>query len=225
MCGRIAMTLPQDMVLFFDAVSRAGPAAEPRWNICPTQMVSVIISGEAGREARPMRWGFLPHWYRTAHDGPLIINARAEGIAEKPAFREACRRRRAIIPATGFYEWTRAPDGGRDPWLMEPSFAPYLAMAAVWTAWSGPEGRSWETVAVVTCANNAAMGRLHDRMPVLLDRADWPLWLGEAGEGASRLMRPAPEDWLRFTPVSRAINGAKYDRADLAEPVERGFPD
>ena len=214
------MTLPQDMVLFFDASAAALPAQEPRWNVCPTQMIPVAMSRDGQRTLEWMRWGFLPHWYKTPNDGPLIINARSEGIAEKPAFREACRQRRCLIPASGFYEWTIAPDKGRDPWFMQPTNGGLMAFGGVWQDWTGPDGQVQQSVAVVTCGANKAMSVLHHRMPVIVGRDDFPLWLGEAGHGASVLMRPAPQDALGFRRVSRKVNGAKYDSPELIEPFE-----
>ncbi len=218
MCGRIAMTLPQDMVLFFDASAAALPTQQPRWNVCPTQMVPAALSADGQRSLQWMRWGFLPHWYKTPNDGPLIINARSEGIAEKPAFREACRERRCLIPASGFYEWTIAPDNGRDPWFMQPTDGGLMAFGGVWQDWTGPDGQVHQTVAVVTCAANEAMATVHHRMPVIIAPGDFPLWLGEAGYGAAALMCPAPEDALCFRRVSRKVNGARYDSADLIQP-------
>ena len=113
MCGRFALTLPTDaMAQIFDAAQDARLMPVPRYNICPTQKITTVTSCENGRHLVPMRWGFLPHWYAVARDGPLLINARAETISQKPAFREACRERRCLIPASGYYEWTKDTDGG-----------------------------------------------------------------------------------------------------------------
>lgn len=212
------MTLPQDMVLFFDALADNLPAQEPRWNIAPTQMLAVARVQDGQRVLSWMRWGFLPHWYKSPGDGPLIINARSEGIAEKPAFRDACRQRRCLIPATGFYEWTSAPDKGRDPWFMQPYGAGLMALAGVWQDWSAAGGQAQPTVAVLTCAANEAMSAIHHRMPVIVAPADFPLWLGQAGPGAATLMRPAPEDALSFRRVSRKVNAARFDSPDLIAP-------
>lgn len=212
------MTLPQDMVLFFDVVASHLPPQQARYNICPTQMLPVAVLAEGQRQLHWMRWGFLPHWYKTPNDGPLIINVRSEGIADKPAFRVACRERRCLIPATGFYEWTVAPDKGRDPWFMQPAHEPIMALAGVWQDWTSPEGLRHSTVAVVTCAANKPMSALHHRMPVIIERGDFGLWLGEQGTGAATLMRPAPDDFLSFRRVSRKVNGARHDSADLIEP-------
>jgi len=119
MCGRFAITLPSDaMAQLFDAAPGNDLPEVPNFNVCPTNGVHVVISGETGRRLTQMRWGFLPHWYKTPSDGPLLINARSETLAEKPAFRAACRERRCLIPATGFYEWTKDAEGKRLPWYI-----------------------------------------------------------------------------------------------------------
>ena len=104
------------MARLFDALPSNDLPETPRYNVCPTQAVHTVVSEDGSRRLRPMRWGFLPHWYKTPTDGPLLINARAETVAEKPAFRKACRERRCLIPATGFFEWTKDEDGKRLPW-------------------------------------------------------------------------------------------------------------
>ena len=116
MCGRFAMTLPSDaMAQLFSAAPANDLPDVPNFNVCPTNQVHVVATGDTGRRLVSMRWGFLPHWYKSPTDGPLLINARSETLAEKPAFRAACRERRCLIPVTGFYEWTKDPDGNRLP--------------------------------------------------------------------------------------------------------------
>ena len=154
------------------------------------------------------------------NDGPLLINARAETIAEKPAFRKACRERRCLVPATGFYEWIKAADGGRDPFYIFPAEGDALAFAGVWRDWTAPDGETIPTVAIVTTAANADIAHIHHRMPVIIDADSFALWLGEAGKGASTLMKPAPDGRLHAYRVSRAVNGTKIDDASLMEPVE-----
>ncbi|MXU65399.1 SOS response-associated peptidase [Oceanomicrobium pacificus] len=216
MCGRFAMTLPVDaMAGLFDAVPDpvAAEIPVPRYNVSPTQTIPVVTGdADAGRRIEPLRWGFIPHWYKTKSDGPLLINARAETLAEKPAFRKSARSRRCIIPASGFYEWKRAGDGGKQPFYMRDAQAPLLAMAGIWRDWTDAEGQVTRSCAIVTCAANKAMADLHHRMPVLLAASDYGLWLGEEGHGAARLMVPAPEDQLLFEEADRALNGARVDR-------------
>ncbi len=219
MCGRMAITLPHDAMadLFGAAPSNDLPPV-PNYNVCPTVQVAVVTSAEGARRLRPMRWGFLPHWYKEVNGGPLLINARAETIAEKPAFRAAVRARRAIVPASGFYEWTRPPGGPKLPWYITRSDGAPLAFAAIWQDWERGEERL-TTVAIVTTEAGPPMSEIHNRVPVVLDPADWPLWLGEAGKGAAPLMTAPGPEVLRFHRVDPAVNSNRATGPQLIEPV------
>lgn len=221
MCGRFSITLPNDaMAQLFNAVPANDLPDVPNYNVCPTNPVQVVSTQEGQRRLTAMRWGFIPHWYRKPNDGPLLINARAETIAEKPAFRAACRDRRAVIVASGFYEWTR--DGEvRLPWYITRSDGAPLAFAAIWQDWA-PKGETdkMRTAAIVTTGANAAMSAIHHRMPVILDPDDIGLWLGEKGKGAATLMRAAPGDTLRWHRVDRAVNSNRASGPDLIAPVD-----
>ncbi|QFT57389.1 Putative SOS response-associated peptidase YedK [Sulfitobacter sp. THAF37] len=223
MCGRMAVTLPHDAMaqIFAAAPANALPRV-PNYNVCPTNDVHIVTGGDDQGQRRlgAMRWGFVPHWYKKPGDGPLLINARAETIAEKPAFRSAAQERRGIIVATGFYEWTKDEDGGRDPWYITRRDGAPLAFAAVWQDWQHPDtGDRLRSCAVVTCAANRPMQVIHHRMPVVLEPKDWPLWLGEAGKGAATLMVPAAEDALTWHRVSRTVNSNRAEGAELIAPV------
>jgi putative SOS response-associated peptidase YedK len=222
MCGRFAITLPNDaMAQLFEARPDNDLPEVPNYNVCPTNTVHVVMREEgSSRRLVSMRWGFIPHWAKKPNDGPLLINARAETIAEKPAFRAAARARRALVVASGFYEWTKDAAGGREPWYIRPRGAGPIAFAAVWQDWTAPEGETLRTCAIVTCAANAAMSAIHHRMPVIVAPGDWPLWLGEAGHGAATLMTAAPEDALQFHRVGRAVNSNRASGAALIEPVD-----
>ena len=173
MCGRFAITLPDDaMAALFDAVPANDLPHIPNYNVCPTNQIHTVTSDDGHRRLRPMRWGFIPHWYKTPADGPLLINARAETIAEKPAFRAACRERRCLIPASGFYEWTKDEDGKRLPRYIHPAEAEMLTFAGVWQVWDKGE-EPLTTCAIVTTDANKAMSKIHHRMPVVLARNDW----------------------------------------------------
>ena len=165
-----------------------------------------------------MRWGFLPHWYKTTNGGPLLINARSETIAEKPAFKAACRERRCLIPATGFYEWTKTPDGTRLPWYIFRADGEPLVFAGVWQDWER-EGEAHTTCAIVTCSANTPMSKIHHRMPVILEPGDWGKWLGEEGKGAATLMQPANENTLEFFRVDPAVNSNRAAGPQLIEPL------
>ncbi len=219
MCGRYAITLPPDAMaqLFAARPANALPAV-PNFNVCPTTQVHVIRGGESGRNLVSMRWGFLPHWYKEETSGPLLINARAETLAEKPAFRAACRERRCLIPATGFYEWTKDTAGNRLPWYIFREDSAPIAFAGIWQSWGKDDPQ--ETCAIVTTAANTAMSAIHHRMPLILEPDDWGLWLGEEGKGAARLMEPGAEgvlDWYRVDPK---VNSNRAEGEELIEPFE-----
>ncbi|SEN57437.1 Putative SOS response-associated peptidase YedK [Loktanella fryxellensis] len=219
MCGRMAITLPHAaMAQVFDAAPANALPEVPNYNVCPTVQVHVVTSDAGTRHLRGMRWGFIPHWYDAPGAGPLLINARSETVADKPAFRAAVRARRCLIVASGFYEWHRVPGQTPQPWYVTRSDAAPMAMAGIWQDW-GRGGDAQPTCAVVTCAANAAMAPIHDRLPVILDSDDWPLWLGEAGHGAAPLMQAVDDDALRFTPVSTAVNSNRAQGEALIAPV------
>jgi putative SOS response-associated peptidase YedK len=218
MCGRFAITLPNDaMAQLFAARPANSLPRVPNFNVCPTNAVHAVRLGPGGRQLDPMRWGFLPHWYKAENAGPLLINARAETLAEKPAFKDACRERRCLIVATGFYEWTKAPDGTRLPWYIKRSDGAPIAFAAIWQSW-GRDEHARNTCAIVTTAANAHMSAIHHRMPLILEPETWPLWLGETGKGAARLMQPGAEDVLEFHRVARTVNSNRASGPELIEP-------
>lgn len=222
MCGRYALTLPHEaMVQLFDAAPSNDLPEGPRWNVCPTTQVPVVTSAQGARRLVSMRWGLLPRWYKEPTDGPLIINARAETVAEKPAFREAIRKRRCLIPASGFYEWTKAQDGSRLPWYFHPEAGDALVFAGLWQEW-GPEGLA--TCAIVSCAAGPTMAEIHHREPVTLDEADWSLWLGEGEGRAAPLMRPAPEGRIGRYRVGTAVNSNRAEGPELIDPLS-GHPE
>lgn len=205
------------MVQLFDAVPANDLPEGPNYNVCPTNVIATVTGGET-RRLQPMRWGFIPHWYKTPSDGPLLINARAETVAEKPAFRNACRERRCLVPASGFYEWTKDAEGRRLPWYITRADGEAMVFAGIWQDWER-EGESLRTCAIVTCAANDAMAQIHTRMPVVLAPEDWALWLGEEGKGAATLMRAAPEDALVWHRVDSAVNSNRASGPELIEPV------
>ena len=220
MCGRFAVTLPTDaMAQLFDALPANDLPEVPDYNVCPTTRIATVRAEEGQRRLAPMRWGFLPQWYKSPTDGPLLINARAETIADKPAFRAACRARRCLIPATGFYEWTKDGDGNRLPWYIRRADGDTLAFAGIWQDWAR-DGEALRTCAIVTTAANTKMQAIHHRMPVVLEPADWPLWLGEAGKGAAPLMQPADDAVLEFYRVDPTVNSNRASGPELIEPFD-----
>ncbi|PRY21170.1 putative SOS response-associated peptidase YedK [Aliiruegeria haliotis] len=219
MCGRLVNTMPVDaMARLFDAVPSNDLPAGARYNVCPTTPLSVAVSEDGTRRLRAMRWGFIPHWYKAPNDGPLLINARAETVAEKPAFRAAIRRRRCLVAADGYYEWTRTTDGKKLPWFIHGSEGLPVVMGGLWQDWER-DGETVTTVAIVTCEAGNGLEEIHHRMPVILAPDDWSLWLGEAGKGAARLMVPAQPGALAWHRVDPAVNSNRAAGPDLIEPL------
>ncbi len=213
MCGRFTITHPNEaLAALFGATVGNDLPDSPRFNICPTNPVAVVTSDQ-GRRLRSMRWGFIPSWYKAPNDGPLIINARSDTVATKPAFREAIRTRRCILPASGFYEWSSGPDGARLPCYITRRDGQPLAFAALWQ-----RALEIDSVAMVTTTAGDTMADIHDREPVVLEPADWPLWLGEAGHGAAVLMRPSA-GVLQVLRVSTKVNSNRASGPDLIEPI------
>ncbi len=219
MCGRFATTLPPDaMAQLFTAQPANNLPDVPNYNVCPTVKVHVVISGESGRRLVAMRWGFLPHWYKSPTAGPLLINARAETIAEKPAFRAAARDRRCLIIATGFYEWTKSQSGERLPWYIHRRDAASIAFGGIWQNWGKEDAKP--TCAIVTTKANQTLSAIHHRMPLIVEPDAWPLWLGEVGKGAATLMQPGAKQVLAYQRVDRAVNSNRASGAHLIEPID-----
>lgn len=236
MCGRFVLATPVAEIGRLFGVSDR-PNLEARWNVAPTQTIAAIRHRPEGEEAPsgprqlvPMRWGLVPFWAKDAGIGSKMINARSDTLAEKPAFREAFRRRRALIPADGFYEWL-AVGAKKQPYYIRPraaggSAARMLAFAGLWETWRGPKGEPplpepLLTATIVTTDTNGTLSFLHDRMPVILDAADWDAWLDPATplEKAQALLRPAPDDLLEAVTVSTAVNSVRNEGPDLIQPL------
>jgi len=219
MCGRFTLTDPAEAIArLFDARPDNDLPQGPRFNICPTQSVLAVTAGPDRRRLRALRWGFVPGWYDSPTGGPLLINARGETVADKPAFRVAIRQRRCLIPASGYYEWHTTPEGQKLPWYIRRADGAPLVLAGLWQAWHRGD-RALTTCATLTIAAGPCTAHIHDREPVLVDPADWPLWLGEAGHGAARLLRPSPPEALVAHRVGTAVNSNRAEGPDLIEPL------
>ena len=221
MCGRFTITHPNEaLASLFDAVPGNDLPEGPNYNVCPTDTVAVVTSDGGTRRLRAMRWGFLPAWYKTPSDGPLIINARADTVATKPAFREAIRSRRCIVPASGFYEWSEGDNKARLPWYFTRSDGQPMALAALWQRW-----QDMDTVAIVSTDAGTGMAGLHHREPVILEPDAWPLWLGEGGHGAAVLMTATAQGVMRAPHrVDQAVNSNRAKGEQLVAPISVDQP-
>jgi putative SOS response-associated peptidase YedK len=228
MCGRyVIISTPEAIRALFGYSEQ--PNFPPRYNVAPTQPIPVVRLAEGKRSFALMRWGLLPSWVKDPKTFPLLINARGESVLEKPAFRNAMRRRRCLIPADGFYEWQAgAPAAGpKRPYFVRAKkkadgSAPPLAFAGLYETWTGPNGEELDTAAIITTTANRTLSALHDRMPVFVPPEAFALWLDCANveaDVAAALIRPAGEDLLEVYEVSTAVNRVANDSAALVEPL------
>lgn len=225
MCGRYLFTSPPEAAReTFSVDIRAN--FPPRWNIAPTQPIAIICRNEKGaREFALVRWGFIPTWakkdYLERTGGKPLINARGETAAEKPTFRSAYKRRRCLIPADGFYEW-RTEKGARQPYLIRPAAGGLFAFAGLWETAHDPDGGEIDTGAILTCAAGPDVAPLHNREPVVIQPADYAVWLEtgekEAATVQAMLSAPAKGFWAAH-PVSKAVNNARNEGEALAREI------
>jgi putative SOS response-associated peptidase YedK len=188
----------------------------------PGRAMTIIrqASEGRGRELVTARWGLVPSWAKDLRIGSSLINARAETVASKLAFRQAFKARRCIIPSDGFYEWQRRADGPKQPYLIRRRDRQPFGFAGLWEVWRDKAvGEEITSCTIITCEANAVLAELHDRMPVILDPADYDRWLDPGVPGAEELLRPCPDDWLEVVAVSTRVNNVRNDDAGLIEPL------
>jgi len=224
MCGRYFLTHPGD-VLAADLRLEGAVEVTPRYNIAPTQRVPIVRAGDTGaRETSTARWGLVPVWAKDPAIGHRLINARAESVAEKPSFRDSFRKRRCLIPASGFFEWSKE-GAAKQPWLLRRPDGGPLAFAGLWSRWRDPgSDEELESFAILTTTPNAVAALVHDRMPVILDEPARSLWLDPVADpknDLSPLLRPCPAEELEAFPVSRRVNNPRHDEPSCLDPISR----
>jgi putative SOS response-associated peptidase YedK len=235
MCGRFGLFHTWEELHAAYGLVVSQPLTLPaRYNIAPSQNIVAIIragsrEGAAASDAltcvpAAFRWGLVPSWAKDPGMGARMINARAETVAEKPSFRAAFRRRRCIIPASGFYEWQAMGTGPKQPvWISRPDGG-LISFAGLWEAWLGPDSSELETATIVTTEANETLRPFHHRMPVILEPDGFDAWLGSGAddrfdrEAAGELLRPAPEDAVGVVSVGRAVNDIRNDGPELLTP-------
>lgn len=243
MCGRfVSSSSAEDIARYFDVddVSEQAIAHEPNFNTAPTTDVFVVYADGSSRRLDTFHWGLVPRWAKDLKIGNRLINARAESVAEKPAFRSAFKRRRCIVPADGFYEWNK-PEGAKrkQPWFIQrPDDEPY-AFAGLWEEWQGRlptagddadagQGAGEEvtirSTTIITGAANEKMAELHDRMPVMLPSSAWEEWLDPDTDaaGLGRFLVPAPPRLITFHPVSTEVNNVRNKGEHLTDEIDPG---
>ncbi len=184
-------------------------------------MAAVRLSEAGNRELTHFQWGLIPSWAKDPSMGSRMINARAETAAEKPAFRAAFKRRRCLLPATGFYEW-RKMNGHKQPMYIREGDGGLMSLAGLWEVWQSADGGLLETCTILTTTPNDLMEPIHDRMPLILEPADYDMWLLPETplDQLNHLLRPFDPAQLLAYPVSTAVNKPQNDTPDIIEPVE-----
>jgi putative SOS response-associated peptidase YedK len=226
MCGRFKLSTPaEELRREFGFVEH--PNLAPRYNIAPTQEVPVLRQRRAPKGERTLqnlRWGLIPSWAKDAKIASSLINARAETLAEKPAFAAAFRKRRCLVLADGFYAWVGEGEG-KQPYLVTRRDGGAFAFAGLWERWTpkaaGKESAFIDSFTIVTTEANALLRPLHPRMPVILPAAHCTSWIDPDAslESLKPLLAPAEDDLLRYFPVSKRVNSARIDEPDLADPA------
>ncbi len=222
MCGRYSITTPVEaMRLAFDF--EGSPNLAPRYNVAPTQSVPVVRAAEpGGRVLVTMHWGLVPHWAKERTMAAKMINAQAESVARKPAYRQAFARRRCLVPADGFYEWM-AQEGGKQPYRIARADGAVFAFAGLWERWQEPGAGVLESCTIVTTMASPELRPIHARMPVILAPEAYAPWLeADAKRDADRLaalMAPRPTPELTATRVSTRVNNVRNDDPDCLTPL------
>jgi len=225
MCGRYTLTAsPEALRALLRYIEQ--PNFPPRYNIAPSQPIAIVRLVDGRRQFALVRWGLLPSWVKDPKTFSLLINARGESAADKPAFRAAMKRRRCLIPADGFYEWQATGDRKRPFYVHAKSGEP-LVFAGLWETWTGPNGEELDTAAIVTTRANKTLSVLYERMPVIVPPEAFDLWLNTNevdAAAAAALIAPAPDDLLEAYEISTAVNRTANDNPKLLEPVGAAPP-
>ncbi|HWE02392.1 MAG TPA: SOS response-associated peptidase [Tepidisphaeraceae bacterium] len=224
MCGRYTLFRLDQLLKNFPNL-RIPPEMLSHFNIAPTQSVLAIANNHPD-QLEIFHWGLVPSWAKDPSAGNRMINARAETLAEKPAFKTALRRRRCLVPADGFYEWRKEGGGIKTPMYIHLKSGEMMAFAGLWDVWHSPDGSMLPSLTIVTTAANPLMASIHDRMPAIVRKDDRARWL-TAGEVEPKdmadILRPFPADEMEAYPVSTQVNKPANDSPDCIEKAETGL--
>jgi putative SOS response-associated peptidase YedK len=219
-CGRFGLFVtPEVLEEYFSLSDLVADAPQPRYNLTPGQAVAAVREHEGRRRLDALQWGLVPFWAKDPSIGRRLVNARLDSVGSKPAFREAWQRRRCLIPASGFYEWSEPRGGRKRPYFIRPQAEPLLALAGLWERWRTPTGEKLETCVIVTTDANAELVQIHERMPLLIPRDAQALWLDPRSsiEDALSLAQRPPA--LEVQPVGLRVNDARNDDESLIARV------
>jgi putative SOS response-associated peptidase YedK len=223
MCGRFTLhAKPADIAEHFGLDEVPDDLFEERYNIAPSQTVATVRLDDAGnRTLRMDKWGLIPAWAKDAKIGYSLTNARAETVDEKPAFRSAFKSRRCLIPTDGFYEWKATGAKHKQPYYFRRIDGKLLGFAGLWERWKNPEGQAVETCSIITTTANGVVRPVHDRMPVILDPAEYGQWFDPQTEADDllTLLRPAPDNVMTAVAVSSYVSNARNQGPQCVLPV------
>ena len=219
MCGRYASLLPAEALRRLFVTTNPPPNFSPTWNLAPSRLAPVVRlhPQTRARHLDLLTWGLVPHWAKDPKATRQPINARAETAATTPMFRDAMAHRHCLVPADVFYEW-QVVDGQKKPWVIARADGSPMAFAGLWEGWRGPAATIIRSFALLTTDANDTLRPLHERMPVIVESPDWPLWLGETEGDAAALLLPSSTA-LKTWRISTAVNNVRNDSAALLDPV------
>lgn len=222
MCGRFTHMYTWKEIHDLSTLTTRPMDLGRSFNVAPTQESPVVRAEESGRRLDLLRWGLVPSWAKELAIGNSLINARAETVATKPAFRAAFKSRRCLVPASGFFEWTKLEGGKRkQPFYIRLASEEPMFFAGLWEKWAPPEGEAVETYTIITTRPNALTEQYHDRMPVILDPSDFGTWLDPKAptDSVAELLRPCPPELLMAYPVSTVVNSPKNNAPECVVPI------
>jgi putative SOS response-associated peptidase YedK len=225
MCGRDTLFHTwRDVWQFSQPLSLRTPDENPAptWNRAPTQAGWTIVTTESGAEVQAMRWGLVPFWAKDSKIGYSTFNARVESVATKPAFREAFKRRRCLVPSSGYYEWKALGGKDKQPYFIHPADAPVMFFAGIWECWQPEEGDPLLSYSILTGPAEETLAGLHDRQPIILPSEVFADWLDGSREQAGEILHAAPLLLLAFHPVSRAVGNTRNNGPQLVESTSDG---
>lgn len=223
MCGRFTITLPLDelIVRYLIMENRLAKFA-PNYNVAPMQFIPAIIEDKQGNRLGELRWGLVPSWAKEDKNGASMINARAESLQDKPAFRKLLTTRRCLIPADGFYEWQQRA-GGKQPYRIVMKDGSPFAFAGLYDIWTDPQGNKLATCTIITTEPNSLMAEIHNRMPVILQPAHEAEWLARDNSDTGsllKLLQPYDAAKMRAYPVSSAVGNVRNNTKKLLEEAK-----
>ena len=225
MCGRYFLHSKLDILTDLFGQLDGNVKLSPRYNIVPGGAIPIVRADAQGRRHLALvHWGLVPSWSKGPDSRYRMINARAETIAEKPAFRAAYRYRRCLVPADGFYEWQTLPRGGKQPFCIQRADRKPLAMAGIWEHWMADDGSELESCSIIVTRANSIVSSVHERMPVLISQADFTPWLDRHRQHPQDLcafLESVPSGQLEMYPVRNTVNNPENDSPDLIRPLAK----